>query len=122
MTERLIRRRHRRRRHGGRQPWAWHWRRSDCASPSWKRFRITQRRSRASMSAPRHCRTAAAGSWRPWACGRSSIASATPIAKIHVSDQGRFGFARIDAAEQGLAAMGYVVPNRALGSALWSRL
>jgi 2-octaprenyl-6-methoxyphenol hydroxylase len=48
--------------------------------------------------------------------------SATPIRKIHVSDQGRFGFARIDAAEQGLAAMGYVVPNRALGAALWSRL
>lgn len=49
-------------------------------------------------------------------------AHATPILKIHVSDQGRFGFARIDAAEQGLAAMGYVLPNRALGSALWSRL
>jgi 2-octaprenyl-6-methoxyphenol hydroxylase len=48
--------------------------------------------------------------------------SATPIRKIHVSDQGRFGFARIDAAEQGLAAMGYVVPNRALGAALWNRL
>src|ERR1700726_1749160 len=47
---------------------------------------------------------------------------ATPIRKIHVSDQGRFGFARIDAAEQGLAAMGYVIPNRALGAALWSRL
>ena len=47
-------------------------------------------------------------------------ASATPIRKIHVSDQGRFGFARIDAAEQGLAAMGYVVPNRALGRALWA--
>jgi 2-octaprenyl-6-methoxyphenol hydroxylase len=47
---------------------------------------------------------------------------ATPIAKIHVSDQGHFGFARIDAAEQGLAAMGYVVPNRALGNALWPRL
>ncbi len=49
-------------------------------------------------------------------------ALATPIAKIHVSDQGRFGFARIDAREQGLSAMGYVVPNRALGSVLWSRL
>jgi 2-octaprenyl-6-methoxyphenol hydroxylase len=47
---------------------------------------------------------------------------ATPIVKIHVSDQGRFGFARIDASEQGLVAMGYVLPNRALGSALWSRL
>jgi 2-octaprenyl-6-methoxyphenol hydroxylase len=52
--------------------------------------------------------------------GVSSLA--TPIRKIHVSDQGRFGFARIDAAEQGLSAMGYVVPNRALGIALWSRL
>jgi 2-octaprenyl-6-methoxyphenol hydroxylase len=49
-------------------------------------------------------------------------AFATPIAKIHVSDQGRFGFARIDAREQGLAAMGYVIPNRALGSVLWPRL
>ncbi len=47
---------------------------------------------------------------------------ATPIRKIHVSEKGRFGFARIDAAEQGLTAMGYVVPNRALGAALWSRL
>jgi 2-octaprenyl-6-methoxyphenol hydroxylase len=47
---------------------------------------------------------------------------ATPIRKIHVSDQGHFGFARIDAAEQGLAAMGYVVPNRALGNALWPPL
>lgn len=49
-------------------------------------------------------------------------AVATPIAKIHVSDRGRFGFARIDAAEQNLAAMGYVVPNRALGAALWAPL
>jgi 2-octaprenyl-6-methoxyphenol hydroxylase len=50
------------------------------------------------------------------------LAQATPIRKIHVSDQGHFGFARIDAAEQGLSAMGYVVPNRALGAALWSLL
>ncbi|MFI4891591.1 MAG: 2-octaprenyl-6-methoxyphenyl hydroxylase [Steroidobacterales bacterium] len=48
--------------------------------------------------------------------------AATPIARIHVSDQGRFGFARIDAGEQGLAAMGYVLPNRSLGEALWARL
>lgn len=53
----------------------------------------------------------------------SGVASAaTPIRKIHVSDQGRFGFARIDAEEQGLRALGYVVPNRALGAALWARL
>ena len=49
-------------------------------------------------------------------------AAATPIRKIHVSERGRFGFARIDAAEQGLAALGYVLPNRALGAALWPRL
>ena len=53
---------------------------------------------------------------------RAVNAQATPIAKIHVSDRGRFGFARIDASEQGLPAMGYVLPNRALGSALWSLL
>ncbi len=47
---------------------------------------------------------------------------ATPIRKIHISDQGHFGFARIDAADFGLAAMGHVVPNRVLGRALWSRL
>ncbi len=49
-------------------------------------------------------------------------AAATAIRKIHVSDQGRFGFARIDADEQGLAAMGYVLPNRSLGTALWLRV
>ena len=48
--------------------------------------------------------------------------AATRIAKIHVSDQGHFGFARIDAAELGRDALGHVVPNRALGAALWSRL
>jgi 2-octaprenyl-6-methoxyphenol hydroxylase len=47
---------------------------------------------------------------------------ATAIRKIHVSEKGRFGFARIDAAEQGLNAMGFVVPNRALGRALWTQL
>ncbi len=56
------------------------------------------------------------GVWPAVAC------AATPIRKIHVSDQGHFGFARIDAAEQGLAAMGYVVPNRSLGAALWSQV
>jgi 2-octaprenyl-6-methoxyphenol hydroxylase len=48
--------------------------------------------------------------------------AATAIRKIHVSDQGGFGFARIDAAEQGLEAMGYVLPNRILGRALWTQL
>lgn len=47
---------------------------------------------------------------------------ATPIRRIHVSDQGRFGFARIDAREQGLDALGFVVVNRTMGAALWRRL
>ena len=47
---------------------------------------------------------------------------ATPIKSIHVSERGRFGRAVIDAGEQGLPAMGYVMPNRALGRELWRRL
>jgi 2-octaprenyl-6-methoxyphenol hydroxylase len=47
---------------------------------------------------------------------------AAPIRRIHVSDRGRFGSARVDAAEQGLEALGYVVPNRAIGAALWRAL
>ena len=47
---------------------------------------------------------------------------ATPIKRIHVSEQGRFGAARIDAAEQGLESLGYVLPNRVMGAALWERL
>jgi 2-octaprenyl-6-methoxyphenol hydroxylase len=47
---------------------------------------------------------------------------AAPIRRIHISDQGRFGSARIDAAEQGLDALGYVVPNRVIGAALWQAL
>lgn len=49
-------------------------------------------------------------------------AEAAPIAAIHVSDAGRFGFARLDAHELGQDALGYVVPNRVLGRALWQRL
>ena len=48
--------------------------------------------------------------------------AATPIKRIHISDQGRFGFARLSAEEQGLAALGYVVPNWQMGAALWQRL
>jgi 2-octaprenyl-6-methoxyphenol hydroxylase len=48
--------------------------------------------------------------------------AATPIKRIHISDQGRFGFARLSAEEQGLAALGHVVPNRQMGAALWQRL
>jgi 2-octaprenyl-6-methoxyphenol hydroxylase len=47
---------------------------------------------------------------------------AAAIRAIHVSDAGRFGFARLNAEEQGIEAFGYVVPNRAIGAALWEKL
>ena len=47
---------------------------------------------------------------------------AAAIRAIHVSDAGRFGFARLKAAEHGIDAFGYVVPNRVIGAALWRRL
>lgn len=43
---------------------------------------------------------------------------AAPIRRIHVSDAGRFGFARLEASEHGIDAFGYVVTNRLLGTAL----
>lgn len=49
-------------------------------------------------------------------------AGAAPITSIHVSDAGRFGFARLTAAEFDLEALGYVVPNRVLGRELWAVL
>jgi 2-octaprenyl-6-methoxyphenol hydroxylase len=48
--------------------------------------------------------------------------SAAAIRTIHVSDAGRFGFARLRAEEQDIEAFGYVVPNRVIGTALWGRL
>ena len=50
------------------------------------------------------------------------VAAATPILKIHVSDKGRFGFSHIDADEQGVEALGYVVINRVLGGVLQAAL
>jgi 2-octaprenyl-6-methoxyphenol hydroxylase len=47
---------------------------------------------------------------------------AAAITAIHISDAGRFGFSRLTAAEQGVEAFGYVVPNRRIGAALWQRL
>ncbi|HKT74506.1 MAG TPA: 2-octaprenyl-6-methoxyphenyl hydroxylase [Steroidobacteraceae bacterium] len=56
---------------------------------------------------------------RVWPDMRSAAAA---ITTIHVSDAGRFGFARLHAREQGIDAFGYVVPNRVIGAALWRRL
>ncbi len=48
--------------------------------------------------------------------------AATPIRRIHVSDRGRFGFVRLDAADEGVPALGYVALARELGAALLGRL
>ncbi|MDB4307681.1 2-octaprenyl-6-methoxyphenyl hydroxylase [Gammaproteobacteria bacterium] len=45
-----------------------------------------------------------------------------PITKIHVSEQKRFGTAMIDAAEQGIPELGFVIKSRQLGTAIWARL
>ena len=50
------------------------------------------------------------------------VAAATAITRIHVSDKGRFGFSHIDAEEQGVEALGYVVINRVLGDVLQDAL
>jgi 2-octaprenyl-6-methoxyphenol hydroxylase len=47
---------------------------------------------------------------------------ASPIRTIHVSDAGRFGFARLNAEEQGIDAFGFIVTNRTIGAALWAKL
>jgi 2-octaprenyl-6-methoxyphenol hydroxylase len=47
---------------------------------------------------------------------------AAAIRRIHVSDAGRFGFARLQAAEQGIDAFGFVVANRVIGAVLWEKL
>lgn len=48
--------------------------------------------------------------------------ASTPISSIHVSERGRFGFAHIDALEQRVHALGYVVINRVLGAVLQSAM
>jgi 2-octaprenyl-6-methoxyphenol hydroxylase len=47
---------------------------------------------------------------------------ATPITSIHISERGRFGAARIIAAEEDVVALGYLLENRILGAALWHSL
>jgi len=44
------------------------------------------------------------------------------IRNIHVSDAGRLAFARLSAAQQGIEAFGFVVPNRVLGMVLWAHI
>jgi 2-octaprenyl-6-methoxyphenol hydroxylase len=47
---------------------------------------------------------------------------AEPIRRIHIGERGRFGAARLEAREEGVAALGCTVENRVLGEALWAPL
>jgi 2-octaprenyl-6-methoxyphenol hydroxylase len=59
---------------------------------------------------------ASLGLWAPLA------AEAAPIRRIHVSEQGRFGSTVIDAALEGVPALGYVIGNARIGAVLWGVL
>jgi 2-octaprenyl-6-methoxyphenol hydroxylase len=59
---------------------------------------------------------AAIGVWR------HAAAQATPIRHIHVSRAGDFGSVRLDAAREGVDALGWTLPARELGNALLRRL
>ena len=47
---------------------------------------------------------------------------AEAIRRVHVSDRGHFGFARLDAAEEGVPALGYVAPARLIAQAIQTRM
>ena len=49
-------------------------------------------------------------------------AHAVPIRSIHISERGRFGAARIEAAEHGVEALGYTLANHILSTAIWAGL
>lgn len=48
--------------------------------------------------------------------------SVTPIKNIHVSDKGHLGATRLDAEQEGLSALGYLVESRVLGQHLHEQL
>ena len=48
--------------------------------------------------------------------------SVWPIRQIHISEARQFGTALIDAAEQGIAELGYVIKSRTLGQGLWQQI
>ncbi|MDD5392122.1 MAG: 2-octaprenyl-6-methoxyphenyl hydroxylase [Thiothrix sp.] len=54
-----------------------------------------------------------------WSKLRSGVES---IQHIHISDRGHFGAARLEAAEENVPALGYVVESRVLGKLLYEEL
>ncbi|OOZ39490.1 2-octaprenyl-6-methoxyphenyl hydroxylase [Solemya pervernicosa gill symbiont] len=49
-------------------------------------------------------------------------ADVTAIKRIHISDRGHFGAARLDCNDVGCEALGYVVPSRCMGEVLMARV
>ncbi len=49
-------------------------------------------------------------------------AKTTPINKIHISDRGHFGAARLSAEKENVPALGYLAESRILGKQLYDRL
>ena len=48
--------------------------------------------------------------------------NATPIKQIHISNKGQFGVTRLNAKDESLDALGYVIENRILGNALLKKI
>ncbi|MDT0634176.1 FAD-dependent monooxygenase [Spectribacter hydrogenooxidans] len=57
-----------------------------------------------------------------WGLWPAIAGTAAPIRHLHVSQRGRFGVTRVDHADYGVDALGYVVPNHVLAGALYQRL
>ncbi len=57
--------------------------------------------------------------WGLWPSLREAL---TPIRHIHVSEAGGWGFTHLDAAEERMGALGWLLPNRSLGEVVTRRL
>lgn len=57
-----------------------------------------------------------------WDLWPAIAAEAAPIRHLNVSQKGRFGVARVRCEDYDVDALGYVVPNRVLGGALFERI
>ena len=90
------RRRHRRRRHGRREPRARAGAAPACrrAAHRGRRAGVAVRNPASTIAPPRSAMPAGASS-RAWVSGRRIAPHAAAIRTIHVSDAGRFGFARL---------------------------
>jgi 2-octaprenyl-6-methoxyphenol hydroxylase len=55
-------------------------------------------------------------------CWSDIAIEAEAIRHIHISDKGHFGFTRLDAEEESVDALGYVLPARALGVSIYQSL